>query len=111
MTPAQFELWSSAEAWDVPEDLLAPWISEAAQGLAHAIVASCALIDFEMVKIDGWLPEAVRDRLVAEVNQIISGYDMTGLERPSVEAGTVGPDARSLGAASLPLSERYLVEA
>ncbi|WP_371810323.1 ROK family transcriptional regulator [Ruegeria sp. HKCCD8929] len=104
-------LWEKSEHWNVPDDLLTKWIEGAARGLAHAIVSSCSLIDFECVKIDGWMPVTVKDRLIAEVDNQLSKLNLTGLERPRIDAGSVGPDARALGAASLPLSERYLVEA
>lgn len=104
-------MWEAAEGWDVPESALRPWIAEAANGIAHAIVSSCSLIDFECVKIDGWMPASIRDRLIAETETRLSRFNMTGLERPCLLAGTIGPDARALGAASLPLSGKYLVEA
>ncbi len=103
-------MWEDANAWDVPQDLLGPWVAEAANGIAHAIVSSCSLIDFDCVKIDGWMPATVRERLVAETDARLSSFNMTGLERPRIMGGTIGPDARALGAASLPLSSKYLIE-
>lgn len=103
-------IWRDPQLWNIPEELLDAWIAEAANGIAHAIQASCSLIDFECVKIDGWMPEQVRSRLISETEQCLSALDMTGLERPSVIHGAVGPDARALGAVSLPLSGRYLVD-
>ncbi len=103
-------MWETAVNWDFPEELLAEWLQSAAQGLAHAIVSSCSVIDFECVKIDGWMPENVKKRLISEVESQLSRLNLTGLERPKITAGSVGPDARSLGAASLPLSEKFLVE-
>jgi hypothetical protein len=55
------------------------------------------------------MPESLRKALVAEVRAGFDRLDFTGLERPAVEAGTVGADARSLGAASQPLLGRFLV--
>ncbi len=103
-------LWESAAHWDMPDHLLSDWLEEAARGLTHAIVSSCSVIDFDTVKIDGWLPEPVRERLVTEVSSQIKRFNLTGLELPNISAGTIGPDARALGAASLPLSVKYLVE-
>ncbi len=103
-------MWETAVNWNFPEELLAEWLQSAAQGLAHAIVSSCSVIDFECVKIDGWMPENVKKRLISEVESQLSRLNLTGLERPKITAGSVGPDARSLGAASLPLSEKFLVE-
>lgn len=104
------ELWETPDHWNIPSDLLEGWLDSAAQGLAHAILSSCSLIDFECVKIDGWMPSDVRTKLVHRVTRHLSKLDLTGLERPEIIAGGVGPDARAIGAASLPLSDRYLIK-
>lgn len=103
-------IWETTQHWDVPETHLENWLKQAAHGIAHATVSSCSLIDFECVKIDGWMPADIKARLVEMVEVKLSDMNLTGLERPLVLVGTAGPDARSLGAASLPLSERYLLE-
>lgn len=101
-------LWDAPEGWQVPEDLLREWTAEAGHAIARAAHAAMAVIDFEAVRIDGWMPERVRAGLVAEVRAVFDRLDFTGLERPAVEAGTVGADARALGAASQPLLARFL---
>ena len=103
-------IWETTERWDVPEAQLENWLKQTASGIAGGIVSSCSLIDFGCVKIDGWMPSDIKVRLVEMVENKLSDLNLTGLERPSVLAGAVGPDARALGAASLPLSERYLLE-
>ena len=102
-------MWQSSEDWDIDADTLAVWIDGAAYGLAHAITAACAVIDFGAVLIDGWIPKSLRADLVAAVNRELDMQNFTGLQRPDVRGGTIGADARVLGAASLPLSERFLV--
>jgi predicted NBD/HSP70 family sugar kinase len=102
-------LWSSPEDWgDLGSDL-DDWIDKASQALSYAIVSATAVIDFEAAVIDGWMPSAVRRRLVEAVDRAITAIDAEGLKLPSVREGTVGIHARALGAASLPLSERFLV--
>ncbi|TIX41002.1 MAG: sugar kinase, partial [Mesorhizobium sp.] len=64
---------------------------------------------FEAAVIDGWMPLAVRRRLVDAVIQAIGRIDGEGLRLPAVREGTVGIHARALGGASLPLSERFLI--
>lgn len=103
-------IWESTGNWQVDQGILADWIDTAAAGLAHAIVSACSIIDFGAVMIDGWIPETVRADLVAAVDRKLDAQNLIGLDRPEVLAGTVGSDARALGAASLPLSERFLVE-
>ncbi len=78
--------------------------------MAHAIVSAISLIDFEAVLIDGWIPRDLRSALVVETAARLDRYDLTGLNRPDVREGTIGPDARAVGAASLPLSERFLLD-
>jgi predicted NBD/HSP70 family sugar kinase len=103
-------IWESPRTWTVPEALLESWAREAAAGLARAIAAATSLIDFECVLIDGWLPDAVRDRLVRETATELAALGLAGIDLPVIRAGTIGSDARSLGAASLPLSERFLID-
>lgn len=103
-------LWESAEGWQVDESILRAWINRTATGLAHAIAAAISVVDVEAVRIDGWVPPAIRAALVEAVCQALDRLDLTGLTRPDIQPGAVGPEARSLGAASLPLSQRFLVE-
>ncbi|WP_368344646.1 ROK family protein [Pelagovum sp. HNIBRBA483] len=104
-------LWVDATEWSVSSAHLDPWLAEAARGLALAIGASCAVIDFEVAVIDGWLPRDVLGDLVARVQKELAIVDWAGLVVPTLMEGTIGPDARSLGAASLPLSQRFLASA
>lgn len=103
-------LWEGLENWNIPPDVLETWIGEAAQGLAHAAASASALCDVDALVIDGWLPAGLRDRLAQEVGRAMEGIDMSGIRRPEVRIGTVGPLARSLGAASLPLAERFMLD-
>lgn len=103
-------LWGPPESWEVDDSALDAWVEEAAEGLACAIVAASAVTDASLVLIDGWLPIALRDRLVSATRTRIQRVPHIGIDLPSVEAGTIGPDARALGAASLPLWERYFLE-
>lgn len=104
-------IWAETDRWEVPAPLLNIWLDQAAYGLAYAIAASCSVVDFERVIVDGWMPQDIKDRLIDETQNHLFRLNLTGIERPTIRAGSVGPKARSLGAASLPLSERYLVEA
>ena len=67
------------------------------------------MIDFELVLIDGWLPDAVRRELTKATGRAFADLDLAGLMPVTVREGTIGPDARALGAASLPLSQRFLI--
>ncbi len=103
-------LWLSCENWDVPSAILEDWLGAAATGLADAIQSAACLIDVECVLLDGWLPSDLRADLVRRVDAQVHAETIAGIEAPVVREGTIGPDARALGAASLPLSERFLVD-
>jgi predicted NBD/HSP70 family sugar kinase len=104
-------LWTSPQDWgDIGPELDA-WIADASDALAYAIVAASSVIDFEAAVIDGWMPAAVRRRLVEAVAKAVGRIDAEGLKLPVVREGTVGIHARALGGASLPLSERFLLGA
>lgn len=103
-------IWEDPESWCVPADLLNPWLEKTSDGIAQAVFSSACLIDFQCVLIDGWLPAAVRKELVRRTRLRLAETHLAGIETPEVREGTVGSDARSLGAASLPLSERFLVD-
>ncbi|MER8594154.1 MULTISPECIES: ROK family transcriptional regulator [unclassified Mesorhizobium] len=102
-------LWTSPGDWGEIGAELDDWIASASQALAYAIVSASSVIDFDAAVIDGWMPLAVRRRLVDAVIQAIGRIDGEGLRLPAVREGTVGIHARALGGASLPLSERFLI--
>jgi predicted NBD/HSP70 family sugar kinase/biotin operon repressor len=105
------QLWTSPDNWgDVGEELEG-WLSRAGAALAYAIVAASSVIDFEAAIIDGWMPVDVRRRLVAATRAATAGIDVEGLTLPEIREGSVGHPARALGAASLPLSDRFLLGA
>lgn len=103
-------LWDAPDSWNVPEDIMAEWIDDAARALAISILSSTAIMDFGAAVIDGWIPTDVRRLLVERVNAEIRDLDARGVDAPMVVEGRVGARARSLGAASLPLAKRYMVE-
>ena len=103
-------IWDDPAEWDVPDDLLNEWIDRAVDGLAHAAFSACCVLDFDHILIDGWTPAAVKATIVERLEARLAAYDWAGLEKPKARAGSVGSDARALGAASLPLSETYLVK-
>lgn len=101
-------LWRTHAQWDIPDDIRNGWIAQAGRAIAHATHAAISVIDFPVIRIDGWMPSPIRAALVARVEAELAGLDFTGLERPVVQEGTVGADARALGAASQPLFRRFL---
>jgi predicted NBD/HSP70 family sugar kinase len=103
-------LWSQHQRWDVSAAVLEPWLDQAALALAHATLAAAAMVEIEAVLIDGWMPEGVRAEITRRTGAALLRLDLAGIEPPLVRAGTVGADARALGAAAIPLSQRYLLD-
>lgn len=104
------QIWSQADDWDIPRGALDAWLDRAAPAIAEAAKAAQTLLDLDAILLDGWLPRPVLSDLSARVSEALDKLDLSGMTRPAVLRGTVGADARSLGAASLPLSARFLVE-
>lgn len=94
--------------WAVDEATLTRWLAEAGAALAQAALAGVAVADVSAVVIDGALPPEVRDRLVAATGLAILDLPHMGIDRPALRPGRLGRAARVLGAASLPLSARYM---
>lgn len=102
--------WSDPAAWDFSADILDPWLDSTAEALAQATRAAVCLIDFDTVLIDGSFPENIRAEIVARARHHLAALPLPGVTLPDLREGTVGSDARALGAASLPLSDRFLVD-
>jgi predicted NBD/HSP70 family sugar kinase len=103
-------LWEDPEKWDVPPLLLDRWIAAAAEGMASAVLSAATLVEIDTVMIDGWLPAQVRARLAEATRTAFNRLDLAGVTPPMIREGTVGPRARELGAAAIPLSQRFLVD-
>ncbi|WP_332836454.1 ROK family transcriptional regulator [Thioclava electrotropha] len=103
-------LWERRDVWDLPEDIVEDWLAKAARGLATVAASSAALCDLDAIVIDGWMPDDLRARLVAATEAELAKINLSGAGVPIVREGQVGPDARALGAATLPLSLRFLTE-
>lgn len=103
-------LWAQHSEWHVAPALLDDWLDTAARGLAHAILSAAALIELEAVLIDGWMPTSIRAALTQRTHEALHRLDLAGIDPPAIREGTVGANARVLGAAAIPLSQRYLID-
>ena len=103
-------LWERPDHWQVSERLLRKWVEVAAEGLASAILSAASLLELEAVLIDGWMPPSVRALVTQRTREALLRLDMSGVTLPQIREGTVGAQARSLGAAAIPLSQRYLID-
>ena len=104
------QLWASPDHWQISDAVLSDWIAGAAEGLAGAILSAATLVEIDTVMIDGWMPATLRARRVAETQAAFMRLDLSGVTPPVIREGTVGPQARTLGGAAIPLSQRFLVD-
>ena len=100
-------IWSTPALWADFGPHLDRWIEDAASSLAQASVAATSVLDFEAIMIDGAMPATVRDRLTARTAQIFVRLDRRGLSDVEFVSGTIGADARAIGAAALPLIRHF----
>ena len=84
--------------------------SAAVSALVEGFIAAACSINCECVMVERGLPEDIRARIVAGVNAKLQGVVAPGIDLPTARAGTIGSDARALGGASLPLSDRFLID-
>ncbi len=97
-------LWSS----DMPA--LQDWIDRVTHSLAMAILSVSSVADVNAIIIDGGFPASVRERIVIGTRGALDDINTQGIRVPQVQAGAIGPGARSLGAARLPLFSRFLLD-
>jgi predicted NBD/HSP70 family sugar kinase len=103
-------LYEPGADWQGFDTHLDAWLATASRGIAHAVAAASTIIDFEAAVIDGAFPEAVKLRLLESVAAELARLDLSGITPPELRPGSIGPIARALGGASLPLFDRYLVD-
>lgn len=103
-------IWITPDGWTTFGGVLDQWIEDSAGHLARAALACCSVIDFQAIIIDGAFPADVRAMLVEKTNAALETLNIQGLHRPDILAGDIGNDARSLGAATLPIFNRYLID-
>ncbi len=102
-------IWDPAYDWSGMDAILDDWIDTTARHLAIAVVAACAIIDFERVLIDANCPPHVRHRITFETQKYVHRLDTRGIADPVVIEASVGRNARSIGAATLPLMSRFFL--
>ncbi len=104
------QLTPTPDSWGNVGPELDVWLDTAAKSLATASVATMSVIDFEAIVIDGAMPADVREKLVTRTRAALADHDLRGLPRFTIEAGSIGSDARAMGAASLSLFANYIID-
>ncbi len=83
------------------------WLEEAVPAIAFAIQGAACLLDLEGVIIDGAFSRELLQATLEALTPALDRHDWQGVARPSVLAGTIGPDARALGGGLLPLYANF----
>lgn len=97
--------------WHLKEpQIFEGWIQEAAPALAKLIAGACSIIDFPTIVIDGNMPEDMREHIIKRTLLALQELPLSGLAPPEILAGSLGPRARALGAASLAISQKFMTE-
>ena len=105
-----FMLWQNEDDWSRIGAALDRWVDTAARGIAQAAAAIASVIDPAAIIIDGAMPPHVRAQLVAAVRSQLGRVNTDGISPFAVSEGTIGIQARALGAASLPLFANFMVD-
>ena len=100
-------VWLTPDEWTGFGETLDLWMEETGKALAHAIVSAVSFIDFDAAIIDGAIPDWVRKRIWENTTRHIKDFDLQGTAPFVVYEGTIGPQARAIGAASLPYLENF----
>ncbi|MDB5664322.1 ROK family transcriptional regulator [Cypionkella sp.] len=103
-------LFQQHEHWNVSPQILSDWLDQAANGLAWAALTAASLLEIEAVMIDGWMPVEIRAEITRRTHAALHALDLDGIDPPAIREGSLGAQARALGAAAIPLSQRYLID-
>jgi predicted NBD/HSP70 family sugar kinase len=83
------------------------WMSETCPAIAAGIASSTALLDLEAVVIDGEIDRALLREVIGRTDEALGRFDWQGMMRPRLVEGQIGPDARAMGGAILPLYAHF----
>jgi predicted NBD/HSP70 family sugar kinase len=93
----------SPELWPITSG----WLDDTGPALALTINVATALLDLEAVVFDGSMHRRVIGEMVARTDRVLDRFSWEGISRPGLVVGTVGADARAIGAAVLPLYRHF----
>ncbi|CAH2776083.1 MAG: Transcriptional regulator FrcR for fructose utilization, ROK family [uncultured Caballeronia sp.] len=93
----------SAQLWPMCE----AWLDAACPALATAIATAAALVDVDVIVIDGELDRQLLREVLTRTNTALDAFDWRGMVRPRLVEGEIGADARAMGGAILPLYAHF----
>lgn len=98
---------ADVEHWDWPalEPVIEPWLDDCAKALAMVVFNANAVVEANLVVLDTILPAPITARLVERL--AVHFERLPARRRVSIGAGHIGRLAPALGAAELPLYQRF----
>lgn len=92
-----------------PDPALRKWVVSAAANIAYAIHSASALATFRSVVVDGPMPAWVRAELAREIKESLAAFGLPDLSALFVREGTSDRQTQGLGAACMPLLDRFFL--
>jgi predicted NBD/HSP70 family sugar kinase len=83
------------------------WMNEASAAIALVVQNVACVLDMDAVIIDGSLSRSLLAQLHQAIGAAMQYYSWEGINQPEVMPGTIGPDARAMGGALLPLYSSF----
>jgi predicted NBD/HSP70 family sugar kinase len=103
-------LQRNLNSWAEVGPALEDWIEETSRSLAYACLVAQSVMEFEAMIIDGAIPADVRSRIVEKTKTHLQKLDLRGVPAFAILEGLIGGDARALGAASLPIFDKFIID-
>jgi predicted NBD/HSP70 family sugar kinase len=83
------------------------WVNALGRGIAYAVYSASAVTGCEAVIVDGSIPPFQRRGIVDALKDHLARFDAAAAERLVIREGTRDRKAIALGAACLPLVDRF----
>lgn len=83
------------------------WLQDASAAIALVVQNTACVLDMDAVIIDGSLGRGLLTLLRQTLGTALASYSWEGISAPEVLLGTIGPDARAMGGALLPLYSSF----
>lgn len=84
------------------------WLDEACPALALTVASSTALMDLDVIVMDGSLDRSLIEEVLRRTDSLLAeGFNWEGMSRPPLLPGSIGADARAMGGAILPLYSHF----
>ena len=96
-----------ADIIDEHRSLIHEWMLDCADSLIYMIHSSISLLDLEKVIIDSDLPSYLLTELVNIAQRKLEKTKRINLFIPELQQGSLGPNAKAIGAAILPLYAHF----